>query len=133
MIKETSALSKTDHYLNKLHLGTSASTRENAKALRSSQTEAEKKLWSFLRNKQLKGKKFRRQHAIADYVVDFYCHECRLAIELDGSYHNTEEAKESDRARTALLNEHGITVLRFWNNEVIKEIEKVLEKIASNL
>jgi very-short-patch-repair endonuclease len=126
-------LSKKDTYLNKLNLGTRASTFKNAKQLRGLQTEAEQKLWSFLRNKQLKGKKFRRQHAIADYVVDFYCHEGKLAIELDGNYHNSEESKEYDKARTILLNEYGITVLRFWNEEVMKEVERVLEKIGSYL
>jgi very-short-patch-repair endonuclease len=120
-----------------LHLGARASTHQYAKELRQTQTEAEQKLWSFLRNKQLKGKKFRRQHAIADYVVDFYCHECKLvpiAIgKLDGNYHNSEEAKEYDEARTTLLNEHEIIVLRFWNEEVMKEVERVLEKIGSYL
>jgi very-short-patch-repair endonuclease len=113
-----------------LHLGAKASLYQHAKDLRHSQTEAEQKLWSFLRNRQLKGKKFRRQHAIADYVVDFYCHECKLAIELDGNHHNSQEAKEYDRARTVLLNECGVTVLRFWNEEVMKDAEKVLQKIG---
>ncbi|MBO9681243.1 MAG: DUF559 domain-containing protein [Flavisolibacter sp.] len=120
------------HSVN-LHLGARASTYQHAKQLRATQTPAEQKLWSLLRNKQLKGKKFRRQHAIADYVVDFYCHECKLAIELDGNHHNNEEAKEYDKARTILLNEQAITVLRFWNEEVRKDIEKVLEKISAYL
>lgn len=81
----------------------------------------------------MKAKKFRRQHATADYILDFYCHECKLAIELDGSYHNNEEAKVYDRARTTLLNEYGITVIRFWNEEAMKEVEKVLEKIRTYL
>ena len=126
-------MSKNDSYLNKLHLGAKASTQEHAKQLRTAQTEAEQKLWSFLRNKQLKGKKFRRQHAIAGYVVDFYCHECKLVIELDGNYHNDDQAKEYDKARTVLLKEHGITVVRFWNEDVMKEVENVLEKIGSCL
>jgi very-short-patch-repair endonuclease len=113
-----------------LHLDAKASIYQHAKDLRHSQTKAEQKLWTLLRNKQLKGKKFRRQHAIADYVVDFYCHECTLAVELDGNYHNSEESKEYDKARTVFLNESGITVLRFWNEEVIKEVERALEKIA---
>ena len=123
-------MSKTETYLNELHHGTKASIHKNARQLRSSQTEAEQKLWIFLRNRQLKGKKFRRQHVIAEYVVDFYCHECKLIIELDGNYHKDEEAKGYDKARTNLLNEYGITVLRFWNEEVMKDIKKVLEKIG---
>jgi len=116
--------------LNKLHLGTKTSTHENARQLRDSLTEAEQKLWTFLRNRQLKGKKFRRQHAIANHVVDFYCHECKFVIELDGNYHKDEEARDYDKARTNLLNENGITVLRFWNEEVMKEVDRVLEKIG---
>jgi very-short-patch-repair endonuclease len=126
-------LSKKNTYLNILHLGTKASTHEYAKELRAAQTEAEEKLWPHFRNRQLNGKKFRRQHAIANYVLDFYCHECKLTVEVDGNYHKSEEAREYDKARTALLHEHGITVLRFWNEDVIKEIEKVLEKIACYL
>ena len=126
-------MSNTEKYLDSLHRGAKSSTQENAKQLRSTQTEAEQMLWSFLRNKQLKTKKFRRQHAIADYVVDFYCHECKIAIELDGNYHKNKEQKEYDEARSGLLNEYGITVLRFWNDEVMKDVEKVLERIASRL
>ncbi|HTM91776.1 MAG TPA: endonuclease domain-containing protein [Flavisolibacter sp.] len=122
-------MSSQKHSAN-LHLGAKASAYQHAKELRATQTQAEQKLWSLLRNKQLKGKKFRRQHAIADYVVDFYCHECKLAIELDGNHHNSEEAKEYDKARTTLLKEQGITVVRFWNEEVMKNIENVLERIA---
>jgi very-short-patch-repair endonuclease len=86
-----------------------------------------------LRNRQLKQKKFRRQHAIAIYVLDFYCNECKLAIELDGEHHSAAEAKDYDSGRTLLLNEHGITLLRFWNTEVLNKTEKVLEKIMQYL
>ena len=129
--KKTSDL--TDRYLAKLHQGTKATTQEYARELRHRTTAAEQKLWSLLRNGQLKGKKFRRQHAIANYVVDFYCNECKLAIELDGNFHTSKEAKEYDKARTALLNELEITVLRFWNEEVIKASENVLKKISDYL
>jgi very-short-patch-repair endonuclease len=129
--KKTSEL--TDKYLAKLHQGTNATTQENARELRHRTTAAEQKLWSLLRNGQLKGKKFRRQHAIANYVVDFYCNECKLAIELDGNFHTSKEAKKYDKARTALLNELEITVLRFWNEEVIKASENVLKKISDYL
>lgn len=123
----------TDKYLSQLHQGARPSTHQNARELRHRETEAEQKLWALLRNRQLKGKKFRRQHAIANYVVDFYCNESKLAIELDGSFHNTPEAKEYDNSRTALLNEIGITVLRFWNEEVINDPKKVLQKISDCL
>jgi very-short-patch-repair endonuclease len=123
----------TDKYLAKLHQGTKASTQEYARELRHRTTEAEQKLWASLRNRQLQGKKFRRQHAIANYVVDFYCNEAKLAIELDGNFHTETEAKEYDKLRTILLNELGITVLRFWNEEVIKSPDKVLQKISKHL
>src|SRR5258705_2836650 len=123
----------TNKYLSNLHQGAMPSTHRNANKLRRRQTEAEQKLWSLLRNRQLKGKKFRRQHAITGYVADFYCHEAKLAIELDGNYHTTVEAGEYDASRTALLNECGITVLRFWNQEVINDPAKALQKISDHL
>ena len=123
----------TNKYLAKLHQGTKAVIQEYARELRNRTTEAEQKLWALLRNRQLKGKKFRRQHAIANYVVDFYCNECKLAIELDGNFHTDLESKEYDKSRTALLNELEITVLRFWNEEVIKNPEEVLQKISGHL
>ena len=123
----------TNKYLAKLHQGTKAATQEYARELRNRTTEAEQKLWSLLRNRQLKGKKFRRQHAIANYVADFYCNESKLVIELDGKFHTKAETKEYDKSRTNLLNELGITILRFWNDEVIKDPGKVLEKISEYL
>jgi len=123
----------TDKYLAKLHQGTKAATQEYARELRHKTTEAEQKLWSLLRSRQLNGKKFRRQHAIANYVVDFYCNEAKLAIELDGNFHLDAQAKAYDKSRTALLNELGITVLRFWNEEVIKDPSGVLQIIADHL
>ena len=123
----------TDKYLAKLHQGTKATIQEYARELRNRTTEAEQKLWALLRNRQLNGKKFRRQHAIANYVVDFYCHECKLAIELDGNFHSEAASKEYDKSRTALLNEFEITVLRFWNEEIINNQIKVLSEIGKYL
>jgi len=122
-----------DKLLAKLHYGAKASTQKYARELRLRTTEAEQKLWSLLRNRQLKGKKFRRQHAIANYVADFYCNESKLVIELDGNYHTGAETKEYDKSRINLLNELGITVLRFWNEEVIKDPGKVIKKISGYL
>jgi very-short-patch-repair endonuclease len=123
----------TNKYLAKLHQGKKGTTQEYARELRHSTTDAEQKLWTLLRNRQLKGKKFRRQHAIANYVVDFYCNESKLAIELDGKFHTEPETKEYDKSRTALMNEIGITVLRFWNEEVIRDSEKMIRKISDHL
>jgi len=120
-------------YLGHLHQGSKAIIQQYARELRLTTTEAEQKLWSLLRNRQLKGKKFRRQHAIARYIVDFYCNECKLAIELDGKFHSETERKAYDKARTSMLNELGVTVLRFWNEEVIKDSAKVIDEISKYL
>ena len=123
----------TDKYNERLHHGASSTIFKNAASLRASTTKAEKLLWSKLRNKQLKGKKFRRQHPLSMYILDFYCHECKLVVELDGNFHNEIEQKKYDEERTKFLNELGIKVLRFWNHEVINETQKVLDKIAEYL
>ena len=123
----------SEDYSDHLHKGARASTHQNARELRSNETEAEKKIWTLIRNRQLKGKKFRRQHAFSEYVLDFYCHECKLAVELDGGIHQRKENKEYDSTRTQVLNMYGINVLRFWNDEVMNDTTKVLEKIANHL
>jgi very-short-patch-repair endonuclease len=120
-------------YSANLFKGPRGSTFEHARSLRRSETEAEKKLWSLLRNRQLNGRKFRRQHPLADYVLDFYCHECKLVIELDGQHHTSDENKILDQNRTRVLNEYGIKVIRFWNDEVMSEPEKVTERILASL
>jgi very-short-patch-repair endonuclease len=120
-------------YIESLHKNAKPSTFQNARELRQTETDAERKLWQLIRNHKLKGKKFRRQHAIDKFILDFYCHECKLAIELDGGIHDLNENKQYDAARTDTLNQLHITVLRFRNEEVINEAEKVLEKIGQYL
>jgi len=100
-----------------------------ARELRQNQTDAERLLWRLLRNRSLAGAKFLRQHPFPPYVLDFYCHELKLAIELDGGQHNLPEGRLHDKVRTAKLAEHGIRVLRFWNHEVLRDTESVLEAI----
>ena len=102
---------------------------EYSRELRQVSTEAEKLLWAELRNRKLNGLKFRRQHPIDKYIVDFYCHEKKLVIELDGSIHDKKENKEYDQARTIELGGLKIKVIRFRNDEVENGIGKVLEKI----
>ncbi len=116
-----------------LHQGAKSSTFGHANELRRRSTKAEIKLWSLLRNRQLKSRKFRRQHSIAHYIPDFYCHECKLAIELDGNHHRKTEVKKYDQIRTTALNDLGITVIRFWNEEIINDISHVLKKIEAYL
>jgi very-short-patch-repair endonuclease len=100
-------------------------TRASATRLRAEMTDAERELWFRLRAGRLEGLKFRRQHPIPPYVVDFYCQEAGLVVEVDGSQHQPEV----DGARTAALKRQGLEVLRFWDNEVFTELETVLEQI----
>ena len=102
---------------------------ELAKQLRHSQTDAEKLLWYVLRNRQLANAKFRRQHPIEGYIADFYCHEHKLVVELDGGQHFADEGKKKDTHRTARLSELGVQVLRFDNGQVFTETEAVLQMI----
>jgi very-short-patch-repair endonuclease len=90
-------------------------------------TDAEQRLWFHLRAGRLNGLKFRRQHPLPPYVLDFYCAAAKLVIELDGSQH-TEAA---DAARTAALQHHGLTVLRFWDNDVLNNTQAVLEAVLT--
>ncbi len=100
--------------------------------LRRSQTDAEKLLWRNLRRSQL-DVKFRRQHPIAGYIVDFYCHEAQLAVELDGGGHATLDQSRYDRVRTELLECIGVKLLRFWNTEVFENLDGVLTTILNEV
>lgn len=102
------------------------------KNLRRNSTDSEKFLWSKVKQSQL-GFKFRRQHGIGPYILDFYCPRKKLAIELDGSQHNSPEGRQYDQERTEYLNSIGIKILRFWNGEVSKNIKLVLEIIWREL
>ena len=104
---------------------------ERARALRQNLTDAEKKLWSILRRDTL-GHSFRRQHPIGKYIVDFVCLDRKLIIEADGGQHNEEQAAY-DAARTAWLEERGYKVLRFWNNDILGNLEGVAEVIRLKL
>jgi len=104
---------------------------ERCREFRKHPTEAEALLWKQLRNRQLAGLKFRRQHPLEGFIVDFYCFELRLAIELDGSVHQIPEQAEQDEYRMQSLQDEGITFLRFWNSEIVNNIEKVLSRIHS--
>jgi very-short-patch-repair endonuclease len=118
---------KTRDYL--LHLGAKEETFNTAHALRNSMTEVEKMLWNELKNRKLQGLKFRRQHPIHRYIADFYCHEKRLVIEIDGGIHMKTQVKEHDENRSAEFDRLGIHVIRFTNEQVLHFKEKVLEEI----
>ena len=117
---------------NGMHDGAIPQIFRNAARLRRNMTEPEKVLWEYLRKKPL-GFKFRRQHPIKSYVLDFYCHKKRLSIEVDGDYHLASYQNEKDKDRTAYLHEVGITEIRFKNVEVMKELSKVTFKIENEL
>ena len=102
-----------------------------ARDLRRNHTEAERKLWSRLRCRQVIGAKFRRQHVIGRYIADFCCPERRLVVELDGGQHMGQV--DSDLQRTLFLRHRGYRVLRFWNNDVLVNTDVVLQQIAKAL
>lgn len=106
--------------------------KERRQELRNNLTPAEATLWKALRRSQLEGRKFRRQHSIGKFILDFYCPEERLAVELDGAHHFTSAGQESDAERTTFLNECYITVLRFENKDVFENMESVLETIKAH-
>ena len=97
------------------------------RALRNNTSDAEQALWSVLRGRQVSDLKFRRQHPFGDYILDFVCLENKLVIEVDGGHHRPQQGY--DENRTQDLRAAGFCVLRFWNNEVLNEIESVKEKI----
>ena len=104
-----------------------------ARQLRQDQTDVERLLWKYLRNRRLNGVKFRRQHPIGAYIVDFVSLEKQLIIELDGGQHNSEEGKKKDKERIFWLEKNGYRVMRFWNNEVITDLDNVLQVIHNAL
>jgi len=102
-------------------------TKQRVKQLRENQTEPERILWSILRGRKLGGLKFRRQHPIEPYIVDFYCAEAQLAIEIDGQSHDGREAYDSQRS--AFLGRLGLTIMRIANDDVVQNISGVAEAI----
>ena len=106
---------------------------EQVRELRKNHTPAEELFWQFVRNKQFLGLKFRRQHQMGHYIVDFYCHAEKLVIEFDGEVHNTPEQQQKDQTRDRYLTSLGNTVLRFPNYELLTDPQNVLERIAARL
>jgi very-short-patch-repair endonuclease len=100
-----------------------------ARKLRANQTEAEERLWYYLRGRRLEGEKFVRQFQIDNYIADFACRTARLAVEFDGGQHDPER----DAARTEIIDRYGYRVLRFWNHEVLASTDSVLEAISQDL
>ena len=109
--------------------GITPELQQAAWRLRSEMTPAEEVLWEALRDRRLNGLRFRRQHPVGQFVLDFYCSLHKLVLEIDGSVHDTQS--EQDAARTAHINAHGYRVIRFSNKEVLANLPDVLERIAA--
>ena len=104
---------------------------ERSRNLRKNQTDAEKKLWTILRNRQINGVKFRRQFPVGRYILDFYCPDYRLAIEADGGQHYENKVKDQDDLRTRELNNLGIEMIRFTDREILTNSDGVVEAIQN--
>jgi len=101
------------------------------KKLRKNSTDSERELWSIVRNRQIRGLKFFRQYSVENFILDCYCPKLKLAIEIDGGQHSEPENAKKDRTRTEYLTSLNIKVLRFWNNDVLENIDGVYAKIVS--
>lgn len=123
---------QSNEYRYNLTYGASPKVFGFSKALRQTMTKAEKELWEHIRNKKL-GKKFRRQHPIGNYIADFYCHECKLVIEVDGTVHDQKHVKERDIYRETKMQELGLKILRFRNEDVMLDIRRVIREIQSEI
>lgn len=106
--------------------------KDRRRTLRTNQTEAERKIWTILRNKQVLGCRFLRQYSVGRYIIDFYCPSLRVAIEIDGGQHNATNIKY-DMNRTDYLTKQNISVIRYWNNEVLNNLEGVYSDLVQKI
>ena len=113
--------------------GASPNIFDKARLLRNSMTEAEKIVWDELKNRNVFKARFRRQHPIAIFIVDFYCHEYKLAIEIDGEIHLKNEVIEYDDGRSHDIEKLGIKILRFTNDEVFTDLKRITEEILKTI
>jgi len=120
-------------HINNLTYGASAEIFKRAKSLKREMTPAEKILWNELRDGRLEGYKFRRQHPIGKFIADFYCHQGKLVVELDGSIHDNEDVKERDASRTSEIENFELRVIRFQNEDIFKKLNEVLKQIMFSL
>lgn len=103
--------------------------KEKARYLRNNQTPQERKIWTIIRNRQFFGYRFLRQYCIGSYIVDFICREKKIIIEIDGGQHNQSSDIEYDIQRTEYLNSKGYKVIRFWNNDIDKNLDGVYKRL----
>ena len=114
-----------------MHFGAKPEIFKLAKELRKLETEAEKQLWSKLNKNQIIGLQFRRQHPINRFIADFYCPKIKLIIEVDGSTHELPEYQSHDIGRSEILNDFGMTVIRFTNEQIIEQTDSTVEEIKT--
>jgi len=115
------------------YYGASEKTEARAKHLRRKSTDAEKLCWKIIRNRKVMDLKFRRQHPLQHFIADFYCHEAKLVIELDGDIHELDNVRQYDERRQKAIEELGLTVLRFTNEQIFSDPDIVLKKIEECL
>jgi very-short-patch-repair endonuclease len=115
------------------HIRNDPALKERRRELRRNQTDAERAFWQQVRKQQFLGMKFFRQYSVGGYILDFYCPAVKLAVELDGGQHNLPDGKEYDSIRTGFLEAHGIQVVRFWNSDVLCNIQGVLERLSEKV
>jgi imidazole glycerol-phosphate synthase subunit HisF len=121
------------NYKKPFFFGADSITFSKAKRLRKPLTRAETVLWKELRNRQLDGFKFRRQHPAGPYIADFFCMEAMLVVEVDGAVHDSPEAQETDEKRTRFFTDNGVKVIRFRNKDVIRKLPAVLKELKKIL
>ncbi len=114
-----------------MHVGAKPELFRYAQEMRKNPTLSEKALWNILRKFRSKGFIFRRQHPVDIFIADFYCHKLKLIIEVDGEVHESEQAMAYDDGRTAELEKHGLNVIRFTNDQVLKETDSVIFQIQN--
>jgi len=116
------------------HIPYNKALLEKARELRNQLTPPERQFWNALREMpSYQSHPFNRQKPLGEYIVDFYCHECRLVVEIDGDSHGTKEAQLKDQKRTAFLESKGLRVIRFTNREIVRNIEGVMESLEKLL
>jgi len=116
-----------------IHIGAKPELFRYAQEMRKNPTEGEKALWSILRKFRYQGFIFRRQHPVDIFIADFYCHKLKLIVEVDGDLHDSEQAMEHDDGRSAELEKNGIKVIRFSNDQVLKETDSVTFQIQNHI
>jgi very-short-patch-repair endonuclease len=116
-----------------MYYGADSKTLRAAAILRKNMTLAELILWKRLKDRKMFNTKFRKQHPVYIFIVDFYCHEYKLVIEVDGGIHNNNELNEYDLSRTDELNRFGIKVIRFTNDQIVYNIDSVVNKILQTI